>query len=56
MVFFNDKLHPALLPHETHRWGYFPRTKASNEDYFFERRNFLNCSNAFLVAVLLQAL
>ena len=43
-------------PHETHRWGYFLRTKPSNEDYFFERRKILNCSNAFGVAVLLQAL
>ena len=42
--------------HETHRWGYFLRTKPSNEDYFFERRNFFNCSNAFVVAVLLQTL
>ena len=22
--------------HETHRWGYFLRTKPSNEDYCFE--------------------
>ena len=42
--------------HETHRWGYFLRTKPSNEDYFFERRKVLNCSNAFVVAVLLQTL
>ena len=44
----------VTLPHETHRWGYFLRTKPSNEDYFFERRKVLNCSNAFVVAVLLQ--
>ena len=43
-------------PDETHRWGYFLRTKPSNEDYFFERRKFLNCSNAFGVAVLLHKL
>ena len=43
-------------PHETHHWGYFLRTKPSNEDYFFERRKVLNCSNAFVVAVLLQTL
>ena len=42
--------------HETHHWGYFLRTKHSNEDYFFERRKVLNCSNAFVVAVLLQTL
>ena len=42
--------------HETHRSGYFLQTNPSNEDYFFERRNFLNCSNAFGVAVLLQTL
>ena len=40
-----------LIPHETHHWGYFPRTKPSNEDFFFERRKVLNCSNAFVVAV-----
>ena len=43
-------------PHETQRWGYFLRTKPSNEDYFFERRKFLNCLNAFAVAILLQQL
>ena len=42
--------------HETHHWGYFLRTKPSNEDYFFERRKVLNCSNAFVVGVLLQTL
>ena len=42
--------------HQTHCWGYFLRTKPSNEDYFFERRKFLNCSNAFGVAVLLQTM
>ena len=48
---------PGPAPtHETHHWGYFLRTKPSNEDYFFERRKVLNCSNAFVVAVLLQTL
>ena len=46
----------VVLAHETHHWGYFLRTKPSNEDYFFERRKVLNCSNAFVVAVLLQTL
>ena len=46
----------GLVAHETHHWGYFLRTKPSNEDYFFERRKVLNCSNAFVVAVLLQTL
>ena len=45
-----------LWSHETHHWGYSLRTKPSNEDYFFERRKVLNCSNAFVVAVLLQTL
>ena len=44
----------VFTTHETHRWGYFIRIKPSNEDCFFERRTFLNCSNAFGVAVLLQ--
>ena len=42
--------------HETQRWEYFLRTKPSNEDYFFERRKFLNCWNALWVPVLLQTL
>ena len=46
----------GAVSHETHRWGYFLRTKLSNKDYFFERRKVLNCSNAFGVAVLLQTL
>ena len=54
MTTVSDTDHPSLPgAHETHRWGYFLRTKLSNEDYFFERRRFLNCSNAFGVAVLL---
>ena len=50
-----DMLHALWhATHETHRWGYFLRTKPSDEDYFFERRKFFNCSNAIGVAVLLQ--
>ena len=54
----NDRFEDLVsaAPHETHPSGYFLRTKPSNEDYFFERRKFLNCWNAFGVAVLLQTL
>ena len=52
----SSRQHCKPFTHETHRWEYFLRKKPSNEDYFFERRNVLNCSNAFVVAVLLQTL
>ena len=46
----------CCFAHETHCGGYFLRTKPSNEDDFFKRRNFLNCSNACGLGVLLQTL